>query len=193
MSRLREFDRNDVVTKALDLFWSDGYNASSISKLIAVMGINRSSLYATFGSKDNLFSEAMACYAKRRKDLHSSTLNGIEDPLQAIRVFYYRKFLGEDVNLSNGCLLFNTVSELSNTSPGIANEAGDYLLEVRELFLNRLIEARDKGLIDEKKDVDAQADYLLAMIAGLRSLSKMGSGRHALQKVIDTTLDSLVL
>lgn len=193
MSRLREFDRNEVVTKALDLFWSDGYNASSISKLIAVMGINRSSLYATFGSKDNLFLEAMACYAQRRKDLHSATLNGIEDPLQAIRVFYYRKFLGEDVDLSNGCLLFNTVSELNNTSPGIANEAGDYLLEVRELFLNRLIEARDKGMIDEKKDIDALADYLLAMIAGLRSLSKMGSDRHALQKVIDTTLDSLVL
>ena len=41
MSRLREFDRTDVVTKALNLFWSDGYNASSISKLIDVMGINR--------------------------------------------------------------------------------------------------------------------------------------------------------
>ncbi len=193
MSRLREFDRNEVVTKALDLFWSDGYNASSISKLIAVMGINRSSLYATFGNKDNLFSEAMACYARSREGLHSSTLIGIEDPIQAIRSFYYSKFINEDVSLSNGCLLFNTVSELSNTSPEIASEAGEYLREVRELFVNRLIEARDKGMIDEKKDIDAQADYLLAMISGLRSLSKMGSDRSALKKVIDTTLDSLVL
>ena len=193
MSRLPEFDRTEVLTKALNLFWSDGYNATSVSKLIEVMGINRSSLYATFHNKDTLFSEAITHYAKSREGLHSSTLESIEDPVLAIRAFYYRKFIDDDVVLSNGCLLFNTVSELRNTMPEIASDASEHLFEVRALLLNRLTEARDKEMIDTHHDLNAQADYLLAMIAGLRALSKMGSDRSALQKVIDTTIDGLLV
>jgi TetR/AcrR family transcriptional repressor of nem operon len=191
VSRVREFDRTDVVNKALNLFWSDGYNASSISKLIDVMGINRGSLYATFHSKASLFSEAMTSFKDSSWDFDSLRLVGIEDPLEDIRGFYYSKFLNDSETILNGCLLFNTVSELSNTLPEVAGEARDHLLELRSLFLKRLTEARDSGMIDKEKDLDVQADYLLAMIAGLRTLSKMGFDRVSLKKMIDTTVDEI--
>lgn len=191
MSRVREFDRTDVVNKALNLFWSDGYNASSISKLIDVMGINRGSLYATFHSKARLFSEAMISFKNSSWDLDSLRLVGIDDPLEDIRGFYYSKFLNDSETILNGCLLFNTVSELSNTLPVVAGEARDHLLELKTLFLKRLTEARNSGMIDKKKDLDVQADYLLAMIAGLRTLSKMGFDRASLKKMIDTTVDEI--
>jgi TetR/AcrR family transcriptional repressor of nem operon len=191
VSRLREFDRADVVTKALNLFWSDGYNASSISKLIDVMGINRGSLYATFRNKASLFSEAMSNFTKSSWDFDSAKMVGIDDPLQDIRGFYYSIFLSDGETISNGCLLFNTVSELSNTLPEVAVEARDHLLELKALFLNRLTDARDNGMIDMEKDLDVQADYLLAMMAGLHTLSKMDFDRASLKKVIDTTMDGL--
>jgi TetR/AcrR family transcriptional repressor of nem operon len=191
VSRLREFDRTDVVAKALNLFWSDGYNASSISKLIDVMGINRGSLHATFHNKATLFSEAMTSFAKSSWDFDSARLMGVDDPLQDIRSFYYSKFLSDGETITNGCLLFNTVSELSNTLPEVADEARDHLLELRTLFLQRLTEARDSEMIHKEKDLDVQADYLLAMIAGLRTLSKMDFDRASLKKIIDTMVDEL--
>ena len=73
--------------------------------------------------------------------------------------------------------------------PELADEAGAYLFQVRELFLKRLLEARDKSMIDEGKNLEVQADYLLAMLSGLRTLCKMGFDRAVLKQVIDTALD----
>lgn len=190
MPRLPEFDRTEVLDKALGLFWSNGYESSSISKLLDVMNINRGSLYSAFGDKRSLFQEVMGHYAKSLEGLISSTLIDIEDPLQALQAFYYGAFLADDEErLSKGCLLFNTISELSGTMPELADEAGAYLFQVRELFLKRLLEARDKSMIDEGKNLEVQADYLLAMLSGLRTLCKMGFDRAVLKQVIDTALD----
>lgn len=192
MARLPEFDRTEVLDKALDLFWSDGYESSSISKLLDVMDINRSSLYSAFGDKRGLFREILGHYFLTLEDLFSRTLIEIKDPLHALQAFYYGALLtGDEEKLFKGCLFFNTVSELNSTMPELADEAAVYLLQIRELFLKRLLDARDKGMIDKGKNLEVQADYLLAVLSGLRSLCKMGVDRAVLKQVIDTAFGSL--
>lgn len=207
MPRAREFDRNDVLDKALDLFWSNGYEASSISKLLEVMSLNRGSLYATFQDKHGLFQAVMAHYVEGLSGLITETLVDIEDPHCAVQTFFYRAFLiptprgdtysdtavpaDTNANVANGCLLFNAICELSNTMPEVAEEAGNYLMSVRDLFIRRLIQAEELGLLRQPNDVGASADTLFGMLAGCRTLCKMGFDSSSIKGVINVTLNGL--
>jgi TetR/AcrR family transcriptional repressor of nem operon len=207
MPRVPEFDRSDVLDRALDLFWSNGYEATSISKLLEVMSLNRGSLYSTFHDKRGLFREIMAHYVQGLSGLITETLVETEDPCRAIRLFFYRAFLVDgavplssaDSDLSavnksqiaNGCLLFNAISELSNTMPDLAEEAGDYLLPVRDLFIQRLSQAGDLDLLHHPNEVIASADFLFGMLAGCRTLCKMGFEGASIKDVIDVSLNCL--
>lgn len=192
MPRLPEFDRDEVLDSALQVFWSEGYEASSINKLLDAMGINRGSLYGAFTDKASLFREVTAVYARGVGELVEKTLVDISDPVEALQQFFYQAFLDADeLTTSRGCLLFNTISELNHNFPEMAQEASSYMKGAREVILRRLTEAQENGQLSSEKNPDTQADYLLAMIAGLRILCKMGSGKDEIKSVIDTTLGAL--
>lgn len=195
MPRPLQFDRNDVLNKALGLFWSDGYAASSISRLLNVMNLNRGSLYSSFTDKRTLFKEALDFYFKSIfSALLKPNLIEIEDPAESLREFFYHALLYEEPKvLSKGCFLFNTVSELSNTEPDLANDANYYLFEIRDIFSRRLEEAKLIGLVESSDNSEAQANYLMGVLAGLRLQCKMGLGKEELKKTIDRALDSVFI
>lgn len=192
MPRSPEFNRSDVLDKALDQFWSDGYEASSISKLLEVMELNRGSLYSAFRDKRSLFKEVMAHYVNRVSVWITRTLVETVDPLEALREFFYEAVLCEENGGTDGCLLFNTITELNNTMPELSDEAGDHMLQIRELFVKRLSEAKQKNMLRESNhDIDAQADFLLGVLAGFRVLCKMNYDAETLKNATDTALDGV--
>lgn len=101
--------------------------------------------------------------------------------------------------------MFNTVSELSNTQPDLANGANDYLFKIRKMFTHRIEEAKVMGLVkncDDSNDSssnnfsdssEAQANYLMGVLAGLRIQCKMGLDRVELKRTIDRALDSIFI
>jgi len=193
MSRTQEFDRNDVLDKALNLFWTSGYEASSISKLLDVMDLNRGSLYCAFKDKRSLFQEVLERYYQDcRSELFIPTLVGVDDPLESFREFFYRAFLHVDAPIRvRGCLLFNAVSELSHNAPELADDANGYILKLRTLILEKLKNSQKMGRIDGSRNIETQANVLLGMLAGLRMQSKMGLSTEELKEAIDTALDSI--
>lgn len=211
MARPIQFDREDVLNKALGLFWSDGYEASSISRLLHVMKLNRGSLYSSFNDKRTLFREVLDFYFQRISlVLLKPNLIEVDDPAESIRGFFYQALLYEDAKvLSKGCFLFNTVSELSNTQPDLANEANDYLFKITKMFAHRIEEAKVMGLVkssdnsseslgDTSIDTsidssEAQANYLMGVLAGLRIQCKMGLDRVEIKRTIDRALDSIFI
>ena len=191
MPRQPEFDRNQVLDRALDLFWSHGYESSSISKLLAAMEMNRGSLYAAFGGKSNLYIEVLDHYMDMlRRELFSCSLAKQDDPKGAITGFYQKAFIEyEDKDqLANGCLFFNTINELNKTEPKLANKAVEAIEWIKQLFVARLTEAQQAGFIKREKSAESLADYLIGLTAGLRSLCKSGASPEVLQQVIDTGL-----
>lgn len=193
MPRLPEFDREEVLGNALSLFWSDGYEASSISKLLNVMSLNRGSLYSAFGSKAALFSTVLDHYmAYLQCHLFNSTLVSVEDPCDAITSFFDKAFFEPDQSqLANGCLFFNAISELSNNEPELAGKALESVNWIRQLFYTRLLEARQLGKVDSGQDIEGLADYLIALVAGLRTLCKSGANAEVLRRVIDAGLSTV--
>lgn len=191
MPRQPEFDRAEVLDSALDLFWSVGYEASSISKLLDAMELNRGSLYAAFGGKSALYTEVIDHYlALFRQQLYGPTLESVENPKQAIGDFFQQAFIEpqDPGKLANGCLLLNAISSLNKTEPELANKANDAVKWIRGLILARLVEAQQQGDIAAHKNPAGLADYLIALLAGLRTLCQSGSNRDTLQEVIDTGL-----
>jgi len=204
VARPIQFDREDVLNKALGLFWSDGYEASSISQLLNVMGLNRGSLYSSFSDKRSLYKEVLDFYFQRISlALLQPNLIETDDPAESVRGFFYQALLYEDSKiLSRGCFLFNTVSELSNTQPDLANDANDYLFKIRKMFTHRIEEAKVMGLVKSNNDSvsenlgdssEAQANYLMGVLAGLRIQCKMGLDRVELKRTIDRALDSIFI
>ncbi len=93
MARPIQFDRDDVLNKALGLFWSDGYEASSVSRLLNVMGLNRGSLYSSFSDKRTLFKEVLDFYFRRISlVLLKPNLIEVDDQAESIRGFFTRRY-----------------------------------------------------------------------------------------------------
>lgn len=192
MSRTPEFDRTEVVDAALKVFWSDGYEASSIQKLLAAMNLNRGSLYGSFGDKAGLFREVMDHYMAASVEIIEGTLVGIEDPVEAIQHFFYRLFLLADKEtLSYGCLLLNTVSELTHTCPDLAQEAHRRIAPLIDAFEHRVAQAQNMGLVDDQKSAVSLANYLMTLLAGVRLQARMGASRESIKDIIDTGLSVL--
>lgn len=189
MSRTPEFDRTEVVDAALKVFWSDGYEASSIQKLLDAMSLNRGSLYGSFGDKARLFCEVMDHYVAIAGGIIEDTLLAREDPLDAIQSFFYRALLlADDKTLSYGCLLLNTISELAHTSPNLAREALQRVAPLIDAFEQRVAQAQTLGMVNDEKSARALANYLMALLAGARLQAKMGASRETIKDIIDTGL-----
>lgn len=192
MARPLEFDKSEALDAALNLFWREGYEASTIQKLLAEMGINRGSLYSSFGDKETLFVSALDRYEGLMKERVSATLEQVDDPLQAIRAFFENRFLGADKRaLENGCLLFNTISELSNTAPELAAVAGKKLQVVERALLKRLQEAEKRKLLKSGRSAADLRDYLMAVLAGLGLRGKQRSSKKQLKATLEHALATL--
>lgn len=192
MTRPTAYNRDEVLKAALEVFWQNGYEASSIQKLLEAMGLNRGSLYAGFTDKETLFREVMALYAADISELIEATLVAEQQPLIAIRRFFTGAFLEqEQSSLARGCLLFNTISELAFTEPSLVHQASRYMNGVKQKLTARLQQAAELGLLNPSKSPAEFAEFLFALIAGLRIQCKLGAKRELLQSIIDTGLGAL--
>jgi TetR/AcrR family transcriptional repressor of nem operon len=183
--RQKEFDRDDVLMKAMTVFRDTGYEATSMQDLVEWMGINRFSLYSTFKSKDDLFVEALRAYYDlvaipffdRLKD-SSSGLKVIETVLMEL-VSRIKRGVSP-----NGCLLCNTIAELGAVADARTEKILKMYLKLVEADFRAAIE-RAKELNEIPPDVDAgrHAKVLATYSTGLLSVAKVLSERESRESV----------
>ena len=142
----KNFDADQALTKAMGAFWSRGYEATSISDLVGCMGINRGSLYATFGDKRSLFIRALRHYGAVYLGQWVDALTKAHGPRGAIIAAFERAAAAalED-DARDGCLLINTALELSPHDGEVAEFVGACLTEMEGFFRGRIEAAQ--GLI----------------------------------------------
>src|SRR3954453_23402261 len=113
MARTKEFDREAALELALNLFWKQGYEATSIGQLVDATGVQRQSLYDTFTDKHGLYVAALDLYAQRISASLRETLSGRGSPLTRLRRVF-RSVASE----GKGCMLVNSAVER-----GLADQA----------------------------------------------------------------------
>jgi TetR/AcrR family transcriptional repressor of nem operon len=191
--RPREFDEDDVVARATDLFWRRGYHATSVRDLGEVLGLSASSLYRTFGDKHALFLRALDHYrATDSADAREHLLRPGPVP-EVLREWLVRMVdLPEEGAAARGCFVVNTATELGADDPtvdGRTQAAFDVTRHALQEVLGR--GCRD-GELRADLDVPATAETLFTLVLGLRVRARAGHGPTALANVIDTTLRSLL-
>jgi TetR/AcrR family transcriptional repressor of nem operon len=193
MARRKEFDRDEVLEKAMEAFWCQGYEATSIEDLVKHMGINRGSLYDTFRDKRTLFLEAIAHYDNTVTSKAIAELEAPGSAKQAIANYF--QSLVERATLDRqrrGCFLTNSVVELAAHDPDAASRLAANLQRLESAFYNALVRAKAEGEISQHKDIRALARFFTSSLQGLRVMSKVNPEPSALQdaaNVIVSVLD----
>jgi len=192
MARSKAFDQDAVVGKAMEVFWSKGYEATSIQDLVDAMGINRGSIYDTFGDKAGLFKAALDRYMGRSPPSKLIATAATADPRQAIE-----DFIRAQVDLScgpdgrRGCFMTNTLTELCSTDESVAKLLGAGLARVEEALYTLIRRGQETGDISPWRDARALARFLLATVQGIKALSKVNPGRDTLSDIADIALSNL--
>lgn len=141
MARPTEFDRSLARNQALMLFWRKGYQASSLTDLLEAMAIGRSSFYAAFTDKRSLYVECLDLFAKRTQDMVQRA-RAQQPPLDALQSFFEQTFFGSrSIRAEWGCLLVNTVLEMSGVDDALADHASRHLEAMQQLFQTCLEDA----------------------------------------------------
>ncbi|MUL37565.1 TetR/AcrR family transcriptional regulator [Gloeocapsopsis dulcis] len=187
MARKKEFDRDEVLEKAMETFWCQGYEATSVQDLVEQMGINRGSLYDTFGDKRALFLAAIAHY---NETAFAEAIAQLEAPgasKQAI-VDYFQNFIecATSDKQRRGCLMTNSAVELAPHDQNTASCITTHLQRLENAFYHVLVNASEKGEISSRQDLRALARFLTCVLQGLHVMCKVKPS--ALQDITDVVI-----
>jgi len=138
MARPAAFDRDAALQAAMLLFWLKGYQAAALPDLLAAMAIGRSSLYAGFGDKRQLFIACLDRFAARTRTLIARARDR-QPPLAALRHFFERSFQEDRAEAVLGCLLVNTITELAGVDDDLAAIASAHLAVIEADFAACLV------------------------------------------------------
>ncbi|GGK99215.1 TetR/AcrR family transcriptional regulator [Nocardia jinanensis] len=185
--RPRGFDRDSALRAAMHLFWEHGYEGVSVSELTTAMGIGARSLYTAFGSKEQLFREAVALYGSvtpRPMDRERTAREAVEAMLRE-RV---------DANLDPatplGCMV---VLAATNVTPDNTH-VRDLLAEMRATDRAELRARLERGIADGDMpagaDIESVASFYLTVLHGLAIRTRDGCSRADAQRVVDNAMNA---
>ena len=191
VARPKEFDRDRVVEKALDVFWSRGYASASLDDLTGAMGLGRGSLYNEFGDKHALFLAALDRYRAARVATVIEILDGAPSARAGIAAVLRGTVNAMFVDESRrGCLMVNSIAELASRDPAVAARARDSFERTAAAFQAALERGKRSGELNQDLDVGRMSRYLANTINSIRLLAKM-SERSVADDVVEVTLTAL--
>ena len=192
MARPREFDADTALDRAMELFWSKGYEATSLDDLCEATGLSRSSLYATFGSKRTLLLRSVDRYVEQRTPSIAAIL---AQPLPIYDAFaaLARRFIDQIVSGPGrrGCFLGNCAAELPRGDRAALAHVRRGLESTEATFRGALARAEARGELPSGADVSALARFLTAGFQGLRLVGKVNPDRTVLEDITTTMLQCL--
>ena len=185
MPRPKTFDVEDVLDRAVDLFWVNGFAATSMEDLVNHLGINRGSLYSTFGSKQELYERALERYLTSGRQRFAEKITDPAIPLrEALSALLTSSARKTD---HRGCLLVNTTMERNATDERSLHLTSNGFDELRAILIAAFESRRDE--LTNELTPDRAADLVLVATQGLRVVgateSKIGAD-STIQTVLDT-------
>jgi len=185
------FDRDEVIRNVTDLFWEKGYNGTSMQDLVDATGLNRSSIYNTFGDKFQLFNESLKYYKNFQNDLIDKARSSSKSPKAAIEKLFNGVWEEMNSTSEKGCYLSNCATELSNTDPRIFNFLSKNKEAVVKSFKLLIEDAQKLGEINSNKKAEVLANYLFSSLQGLRVTSMIDRDKEHIKGISQLILQSL--
>lgn len=192
MTRPKEFDVDQVLAKATELFWRQGYDGTSMHDLQAELGIGRQSLYNTFGDKHQLFLRAIDRYVELNRQRTKELLGKPDASLPEIREYLHA--LVDTLSCPGerkACLLTNSILERAQIDDELAGRCRLSQEQLSAAFQGALENAMDKGELSRERPAAELALFLVNQIYGLSVLSKTGASKKSLRATAELALSAL--
>ncbi|WP_165421384.1 TetR/AcrR family transcriptional regulator [Bradyrhizobium sp. 31Argb] len=188
--RPRAFDREAALAQAMKLFWIKGYEGTSVADLTEAMGVGSTSLYAAFGSKDELYAEALRFYSATYEDLVLGRFRKAATARDAALAYLRDSaaaMTGSDCDLPHGCMVtLATVGSDGHT------ELGDLMRTARggafDVLTARLEKGVAEGELPKSLDVAKLARFLQTVQSGMAIRARDGADRAELQAVAEIAM-----
>ena len=193
MARPQEFNTAEALHKAMGVFWNKGYEGTSLADLLEATGLSKSSLYATFGDKRDLFLAAFDCYrAERTRELHLVLDNG--KARKSIETFF-RKII-EDARattFSHGCMSTNQAVELAPHDPDVRRRVETDFQVIEDAFARTIQRGQVEGSIKSSVSPRNLARLLVVAFPGFQVMVRAGANAARLDDALATLLSNLDL
>ena len=191
MARQKEFNQDEVLQKAMEVFWRRGYEAASIQDLVQHMGINRQSMYDTFGDKHALFLQALDRYREIQSRRVFEILDRPGSVKKNVRLLFeeaVERALSEEGR--RGCFVGNATSELAGRCKETAIRTCKSMASAEKTFQRALMRGTEQGEF-RIRDTRAVARFFYCVLQGLVLTAKASQDRRLLKDVVKVTLSVL--
>jgi AcrR family transcriptional regulator len=174
MARTARFDRPVALQKAVELFWSRGYYASSMKHIEEALDMRPGSLYATFGSKSGLFSEALDAYVARNRDDFRQILDSAPSVIEGLKRYLHALAdccMDAAQAPAQACMLIKTLLEVNAEDAALLAKVDAMLAMIEARLCEALVQAKAAGELRAEVDCPRLARLLQAQIMGLRAFA----------------------
>jgi len=168
VSRAKQYDRTELLDRAVELFRREGFTGTSTQALVDELGVNRKSMYAEFGSKQGLFEAALDRYSHQHLSAFLATVEAPDAGAAAIvQAFAGYASASEGPARGRGCLLCNTAVERAALDPGAQRYVGAYLERLTRAFPHARATAPRLEEIDSDTDLDELSAFFTTALIGV--------------------------
>ncbi|WP_062016130.1 TetR/AcrR family transcriptional regulator [Aureimonas sp. AU4] len=188
VGRPREFDPDEALDCAMELFWRQGYEGTSLSDLTEAMGIAKPSLYAVFGNKEELFRKALDRYAARRSDVSCNALGEATSRRAVERLLLAFAGVDDESDTPKGCLMVQGALVCSEASEAIRQELCARRAESEAALCRRMAEWKEAGDLPDSADPKDLARYVMAVAHGITVQAASGASAEDLRRVVTMTM-----
>jgi TetR/AcrR family transcriptional repressor of nem operon len=188
MARTKEFDQDQALDAAMRLFWERGYEATSIQELVEATGVQRQSLYDTFGSKHEMFLQSLMRYqALEGHQLSELIQKHPKGGLRLIRAIF-ESCASQTVCDARGCFVVNCAAELGSSDELVAERVQIGRDGMEGIFKRCLEQAAATRRLTNSSSVSALAQFLVNAFFGLRLMAKTRPTKAMIDNVVSVTL-----
>ncbi len=192
MARTKDFDENEVLTKAIQVFWLKGYNGTSMQDLVDSLGISRSSLYDTYTDKHTLFMKALESYqnsgAARIQDIIDNS-GSAKETVKRLLELATTELL--DDKEQKGCFMVNAEVEVASHDAAVNSLVCKNDQQMEEAFYLVIQKGKDSGEIKNHQDARALARFIFNSVKGMRVTAKSITDKAVFDDIITLTISIL--
>jgi TetR/AcrR family transcriptional repressor of nem operon len=192
MARTKDFDEDEVLDKAMYLFWNQGYNGTSMQDLVDGLGISRSSLYDTFGDKHSLFIKTLENYKKNASAKLEAIIANAPSAKEAVKQlleYTTRELLSDQQH--KGCFMVNAAVEVAPHDQEVSKIICQNDRQVEEYFRKAIEKGKLSGEITNPQDAGELARFVFNNVTGLRVTAKSVTDQKYFEGIIDMTMSVL--
>jgi TetR/AcrR family transcriptional repressor of nem operon len=193
MARTKDFDENEVLSKAIQLFWHKGYNGTSMQDLVDGLGISRSSLYDTYTDKHTLFIKALESYRQAGNANIEAVANRTDLSSKQTVAKLLELATGDLLcdQQQKGCFMVNAEVEVAPHDPEVAAMVCQNDQQMEDAFFRVIKKGQDNGELKNQQDARALARFIINSVKGMRVSAKSTSDTAMFKDIIRLTVAAL--